>query len=457
MLPRWPGRLGAPRESVVISRPRLHARLGQSARVTLLSAPPGAGKTVLLRSWIAEAGLAEQTGWVTVPDNPTDDPGRFWSCVLEALRGTGTVLVPEATEATDLDGWAIVHRLIEDLGLLEDSVWLVIDDLHKLAKAETVRQLELLVMRAPCQLRLMLSTRRDLRLGLHRMRLEGTLAEIRADDLRFTAGEARALFEEAGIRLPDLAVDLLCDRAEGWAAGLRLAALALARHPDPHRLAGEFCGSERTVAEYLLAEVLDPQPEPVRRMLLRTSVLDRVSGELADALTEARGSERILQDLEEANGFVVSLDASRTWFRYHSLLGDLLRLELRRTAADELHAVHAAAADWYAGHGQPLEAIRYARAALDTGVPPAVSAEPEGHGGTRSVHGQARLTESEIRVVRYLPSHLTAQEIAGELHLSVHTVTTHMRHLYAKFGVHRRHEAVDRARILGVLSPAGTP
>jgi ATP/maltotriose-dependent transcriptional regulator MalT len=479
-LPRQPRRPGVPPGSVVIPRPRLFDRLGQSDRVTLLSAPPGAGKTVLLRSWIAVAGLAEQTGWVTVPDK-APDPGQFWTWVLEALRGTGTVLVPEVTAAAGLDGWAIVDRLIEDLRLLEDPVWLVIDDLHKLAKAETVRQLELLVTRAPAQLRLVLSTRRDLRLGLHRMRLEGTLAEIRADDLRFTAAEARALFEAAGITLPDLTLDLLRARVEGWAAGLRLAALALARHPDPHRLAGEFCGSERTVAEYLLAEVLDPQPEPVRRMLLRTSVLDRVNGDLADALTQARGSERILQDLEEASGFVQSLDASRTWFRYHSLFSDLLRLELSRNAAGELHAVHATAADWYARHGHPLEAIRHARAAIDsavprsavvipaprgcgvpadhgrTGVTPPVRTRPAEHGGTGRGYGQAPLTESEIRVLCYLPSHLTAQEIAGELNLSVHTVTTHMRHLYAKLGVHRRHEAVDRARALGALAPAGTP
>ena len=143
---------------MIIPRPRLYGRLGQSARVTLLSAPPGAGKTVLLRSWAAEEGLAEQTGWVTVPDKPPD-PGCFWIGVLDALRGTGAVLAPEVTAAPGLDGWAIVHRLIEDLGLLEDPVWLVIDDLHKLATAETVRQLELLVTRAPAQLRLVLSTR----------------------------------------------------------------------------------------------------------------------------------------------------------------------------------------------------------------------------------------------------------------------------------------------------------
>ena len=143
------------------------------------------------------------------------------------------------------------------------------------------------------------------------------------------------------------------ERTEGWAAGLRLAALSLAGHPDPDRFAAEFSGSERTVAEYLLAEVLDRQSEPVRRLLLRTSVLDRVNGELADLLTGGSGGERILQQLEQANTFVVALDARRSWFRYHQLFADLLQLELRGSAPAEVPALHAAAAGWYAGTRVP--------------------------------------------------------------------------------------------------------
>ena len=142
--------------------------------------------------------------------------------------------------------------------------------------------------------------------------------------------------------LPGPALGMLYERTEGWAAGLRLAALSLAGHPDPERFAAEFSGSERTVAEYLLAEVLERQGEEVRRLLLRTSVLERVSGELADALTGGSGGERILQDLEEANAFVMALDAARSWFRYHRLFAGLLQLELRRTASDEVTELHAA-------------------------------------------------------------------------------------------------------------------
>ena len=216
------------------------------------------------------------------------------------------------TPAPDLDGWAIVERLLADLTSLAAPLWLVIDDLHELGSAE-----------------------------------------------------ARELFEAAGAELPDSAVMMLHERTEGWAAGLRMAALSLAGHPDPERFAAEFSGTERTVAEYLLAEVLERQPGEVRRLLLRTSGLDRVNGELADLLTGVSGGERVLQDLEEANAFVVSLDAARSWFRYHHLFAELLQLELRRTRPEDVAALHELAAGWLAGHGYPVEAIRHAQAARD--------------------------------------------------------------------------------------------
>jgi LuxR family transcriptional regulator, maltose regulon positive regulatory protein len=335
----------------------------------VVSAPPGSGKTVLLRSWVSETGLAERAAWVAV-ERDEHDPQRLWLAVLDALRQTvpGSALVRELTAAPDLDGWSMIERLLKDLAPLDKPLWLVIDDLHELGSAEALRQLELLVMRAPQELRLVLATRHDVRLGLHRLRLEGELTEIRADDLRFSLDEARALFAAAGVELAGPALGMLYERTEGWAAGLRLAALSLAGHPDPERFAAEFSGTERTVAEYLLAEVLERQPEQVRRLLLRTSGLDRVNGELADLLTGASGGERVLQDLEEANAFVVSLDAARSWFRYHHLFAELLQLELRRTQPAEVAALHQLAAGWLAGHGYPVEAIRHAQAARDWGL-----------------------------------------------------------------------------------------
>ena len=283
--------------------------------MTVVSAPAGSGKTVLLRSWIAEAGLAGQAAWVAA-GREERDPQRFWLSVAGALRqtGSGAGLVQAVSAAPDLDGWALAERLLSDLAPLEDPVWLVVDDVHELGP-DALRQLELLLMRASAGLRFVLATRHDVRLGLHRLRLDGGLTELRAGDLTFTLAEAGELFTAAGVVLDEPAVAVLWERTEGWAAGLRLAALALAGHPDAARFAAEFSGSERTVAEYLLAEVLDRQPAAVRRLLLRTSILERVNGELADLLTGDEGGERVLQDLEAAGAFTVSLDADRSWFR----------------------------------------------------------------------------------------------------------------------------------------------
>jgi LuxR family transcriptional regulator, maltose regulon positive regulatory protein len=362
------GRVGSLGAGGVVARRGLFERLGGAARVAVVSAPPGSGKTVLLRSWIGASGMADRTGWVAAGRDERD-PQRLWLAVLGALRGTatGAGLVQAVTAAPDLDGWALVERLLADLASLADRLWLVIDDVHELSP-EALRQLELLIMRAPPELRFVLATRHDVRLGLHRLRLEGELAEIRTDDLRFSLDEAGELFTAARVDLPEPALVLLHERTEGWAAGLRLAALSLAGHPDPVRFAEEFSGSERTVAEYLLAEVLDRQSEEIRLLLLRTSILERVNGELADLLTGGSGGERMLQDLEEANAFVVAVDPGRSCFRYHRLFADLLQLELRRASPLEITGLHQMAAEWLAERGLAVEAIRHAQAARDWGL-----------------------------------------------------------------------------------------
>ena len=182
----------------------------------MVSAPPGSGKTVLLRSWIDAAGLAERAAWMPV-GRAERDPQRLWLSVLGALRQTvpGSQLVRELTAAPDLDGWAMVERLLKDLAPLDEPLWLVIDDVHELGSDLARRQLELLLMRAPEELRFVLATRHDVRLGLHRLRLEGELTEVRADDLRFSLAEARELLTEAGVQLTDPALALLVDRTEG--------------------------------------------------------------------------------------------------------------------------------------------------------------------------------------------------------------------------------------------------
>src|SRR5947209_13339769 len=290
--------VAAGRTDALVPRLGLFDVLRRADRVTVVSAPAGSGKTSLLRSWLVEAGFAQRTAWITVGVGERD-PRRFWLSVLQGVRRTkaGSVLVRELTPAPDLDEGAIAERLLADLSPLDERIWLVIDDLHELGSNEALRQLELVLMRAPPELRFVLATRGDVRLGLHRLRLEGGLTEVRAGDLRFSLDESRALFEAAGVRVSASALAVLADRTEGWAAGLRLAALSLAGHPDPERFAAAFAGSERTVAEYLLGEMLDRQPDGVQDLLLRTCLLDRVNGELADLLTGRPGSERMLLHL----------------------------------------------------------------------------------------------------------------------------------------------------------------
>ena len=419
----------------MVARRGLFGRLGGPARVTVVSAPAGSGKTVLLRSWIAGAGLAGQAAWVAA-GREERDPQRFWLSVAGALRATGpgAGLVRAVTGAPDLDGWGLAERLLEDLAPLADPVWLVIDDVHELG-AEALRQLELVVMRAPAGLRFVLAARHDVRLGLHRLRLEGGLAELRAGDLRFTVAEAGELFAAAGVELDEPAVAVLHERTEGWAAGLRLAALSLAGHPDPGRFAAEFSGTERTVAEYLLAEVLDRQSEAVRRLLLRTSILERVSGELADLLTGDEGGERVLLDLEAAGAFVVALDAGRSWFRYHQMFAGLLRLELRRAEPGAVTRLHQAAAGWLAARGFAVEAVRHAQAAGDWELAARLLAGswPGLHldGQAATVHellagfpDQTRAADAELAVVA------AADELAqGSLEAAERYLTLAGRHL----------------------------
>jgi LuxR family transcriptional regulator, maltose regulon positive regulatory protein len=319
-----------------------------------------------LRTAATGSKLASRAAWVLL-DHDERDAQRFWLSVLHALRRTTAVrpLVRELTAAPDLDGWTVIERLIEDLAPLQERIWLVIDDLDELRSDEAIRQLERFVKCAPPEVQFVLSSRSDQHLSLHRLRVDGELTEIRTPDLRFTPTEARAVFEAAGVQLSGIALNRLLRRTEGWVGGLRLAAMSLGNHDDPEQFAGEFSGSERTVAAYLLAEVLERQPAEVRELLLYTSLLERVSGPLADHLTGSSGAEGILHKLEDSGAFVSSVDAGRSWFRYHHLFADLLRLELRRMSPEIVGQLHRAASDWFEQEGYAVEAVRHAQMARD--------------------------------------------------------------------------------------------
>jgi LuxR family maltose regulon positive regulatory protein len=349
----------------LIDRDALVAALDEAARkrVTIISAPAGSGKTSLLRAWASRPVPGRRIAFGSVRPGQHDGQ-QFWLALLDAVRATAGQAGPVAA-APGFDGPAMAEKVLCELAADGRPVVLIIDDLHELTSAEALEQLRALLSRLPENVHAVLATRHDLPLRLHQLRLAGELAEIRAAQLRFSEHETRALLTAAGITLPGPAMATLHQRTEGWAAGLRLAALSLGGHPDPERFVAEFSGSDRTVAEYLMAEMLDRQPAEVRHLLLRTSMLERVNGELADLLTGAAGSEPILLGLEDANAFVLSLDPDRTWFRYHHLFRGLLQLELRRTRPADIAGLHRLAARWLAGHAETAEAIRHLQAAGD--------------------------------------------------------------------------------------------
>ena len=352
----------------LIRRGELLASLERAAeaKVTLISAPAGSGKTSLLRAWADGPGRPYRLAVVQVQRDQRNSQ-QFWLAVLSAIRrAAGTPGEGEQLAATpDFNQEAVADRVHAELAEHRGRTFLIIDDLHELTSPEALTQLTRLLETLPPHVHAILATRRDLPLRLHKLRLAGELAEIRAADLRFTERETREFLEISGIALSEGRAATLHERTEGWAAGLRLAAISLASSPDPERFVAEFSGSSRTVAEYLLAEMLECQPAEVQQLLLRTSLLDRLNGELADLLTGHPGSERILLDLEDANAFVVSLDPARTWFRYHHLFADLLRLELRRRLPEEVPALHRLAAEWFSQRGEIVDAIRHTQAAGD--------------------------------------------------------------------------------------------
>jgi LuxR family transcriptional regulator, maltose regulon positive regulatory protein len=343
----------------LVDRERLLAALDQALekRVTLISAPAGSGKTTLLRGWIERLGSAYRV--VSVSGRGEEDEQPFW---LSLLAGVGAIEMPVAAPA--FCGARGVERLLAQLNENPDPIVIAIDDAHELA-ALALFNVAKFIADLPKHAHVVLSSRRDLRLGTHQLRLAGELTEIRAENLEFTESETRELLARSGITLSNEALHTLQERTEGWAAGLRLAALSLAVEDDPEAFVAQFSGSHRVVADYLMAEMLERQPANVQRLLLATSILDRVNGEVADLLAETTGSEGILLGLEDANAFVLSLDPERTWFRYHHLFRELLRLELRRTMPEQVAELHRRAAGWFAEREQPIEAIHHIQAAGD--------------------------------------------------------------------------------------------
>ncbi len=350
-----------------VPRRRLVEALGEGlarGRV-LVCAPAGFGKTVLLADWARGGG--RPVAWLGL-DGGDSDPARFWRYAVAALDrarpGLAERVGPLPSGSFEGLVMALINELAADPG--PDEVLLVLDDYHLVDSGPVHESVAFLLENLPSGLRVVVSGRADPPLPLARLRARGQLAELRAADLRFTPEEAAALLgETAGPDLPGTAVAALVARTEGWAAGLQLAGLSLRGHADPAGVVAAFSGSHRFVLDYLADEVLDGQPGQVREFLLDTSVLERLTGELCDAVTGRAGSQVMLADIERAGLFLVPLDEVRGWWRYHHLFADLLRARLQAEQPGRVQALHRAAAAWCEEHDLADDAVRHALAAGD--------------------------------------------------------------------------------------------
>jgi LuxR family maltose regulon positive regulatory protein len=352
-------------QAPIIERHRLVEVLNADTQFTVVTAPAGSGKTILVKSWVEGLGATQPYAWASIERGELD-PQRFWSTLVTKVRQSLPIhaTVDELAPVPAFNAELVIARLVADLEVV-GNLTIVIDDVHEVKSNGVLEQLTSFLDQLPSSVQAILISRHDPQLGLHRRRLEGQLSEIRLDQLRFTVDESKELLAAAGITLSDSGLQLLHSRTEGWVAGLRLAAVSMATHSDPEQFVLDFSGSERTVAEYLMAEVLDSLPSDVRRLLVNTSILDRVNGALGDLLTGDVGTEGHLSALAEAGGFVISLDTRGEWFRFHHLFADLLAAELRHSQAPEIPYLHLAAAHWLSDRGYVIEAITHALAAED--------------------------------------------------------------------------------------------
>ncbi|MEV0285403.1 LuxR C-terminal-related transcriptional regulator [Kribbella sp. NPDC050820] len=351
----------------VVARARLADRLDSTLRpghrLTLVSAPPGFGKTTLLSEW---ARTQERVGWLSL-DEGDNAPARFMAHLSAALSRIGLDLDPDALNTASPQ--AALIAIVNELTQRPDHALLVLDDYHVIEAPEVHEAMTFLLDHAPDHLHLLVATRTDPPFPLPRLRSRGQLTEVRAADLRFATAEAQTFLNDAmGLQLGDDDVQALDERTEGWIAGLQLAALSLrgtADRADVAEFIAAFTGSNRFVIDYLVDEVLTRQGADVRAFLLRTAVLDRLTGPLCDALTGRTDGVQALEDLDRGNVFLVPLDAERSWYRYHHLFRDVLRARLRAEAPDEVPTLHRAASAWYAAHDLVADAVRHALAAGD--------------------------------------------------------------------------------------------
>ena len=354
----------------LVRRARLDERLSRASRprLTLVSAPPGFGKTTMLAAWLDADAAGRPVAWVSLEESERD-PVAFWTYVVTALDraapGVGASALP-LLQAPNPPIGTVLATVLNELAALPSGLDLVLDDYHLADGPSIAADMAYLLEHLPPQVGVVISTRADPALPLARLRAGGELVEVRAADLRFRHDEVAAYLNDvSGLDLDTADLAALEGRTEGWIAALQLAALSLQGREDTAGFIAGFAGDDRYVVDYLVEEVLGRQPDAVRRFLLETSILDRLGGPLCDAVTGRDDGRSMLELLERSNLFVVPLDASRQWYRYHHLFADLLRTHLLAERPADVAALHRRAGEWYDAAGEPVPAVRHLLAAGD--------------------------------------------------------------------------------------------
>ena len=351
-----------PPEFVLRAAQRADLDAGSSADITLVCAPAGYGKTVVLADW-AQASTESDTGWVSL-DRDDNDPNRLWVSVVAALAACPSVPPTSRLHAPWM--WRpgaqpeFLAELTDAVQSLPRPVRLILDDVHELVDPVALHGLQTLMRNRPAGLRLVLSSRLDPPLSLPRLRLEGRLWELRADRLRFSLADAATLLERSGLRLPLAQIETLHQRTGGWAAGLRLAALAITRTTDRDAFLDQFSGNERSVADYLVGEILSRLPDDIQEFLRVISISDPVPSGLASELSGREEAGSLLDGLERQTSLLSSTGGPRDVYRIQELLRTYLTADLQRQGPTRAAALHAVAARWWAGQDRPIKALDHA-------------------------------------------------------------------------------------------------
>lgn len=350
---------------------RLDAGMAQAHRLFLVSAQAGSGKTSLVSAWLQDwrAHPGRHAAWLSLDEND-NDPQRFWTYFSAALHSTPAAIGQAALEMLASgqvgDLQVVIHSLLNDAAAQPDEILLVLDDYHLITNPEIHQRLEYLLDHLPVNFHLLLCTRANPPLPITRLRARRQLTELRAADLNFNTGEAARFFDQsAGLTLTPDQVVALTRRTEGWVVGLQLAALSIQEHPDPAAFIQDFEGSHHFILEYLTEEVLSRLEPDLQTFLLSTALFSRLSAPFCDAVLERSGSHEMLDRLQRANLFLIPLDETRQWFRYHHLFAGLLQARLKQTPAVQAVPLHRKAAQWFNQNGYIEDAVHHALAAGD--------------------------------------------------------------------------------------------